>query len=130
MIGVALYWAEGSKTDSTYGFNFINTDPDMIKLMCVWLCNIAGIDKKDIKACVCINSTHKYRINDVLKFWSSLLKLPLSQFSDTYFSKVKRKNTYQNHENYYGLLRLRVVKSANLRYKIQGLIGIIKDMPM
>lgn len=124
--GVSLYWAEGSKADSTTGFIFVNSDPMMIKYIYNWLINIMNISKSDIVAKISINEVHKDRIEKVLNFWSNLLDLPLSQFLDTFFQKAIQKKVYENHDVHYGVLRLSVRRSTFLKYKVLALIEILK----
>jgi hypothetical protein len=122
--GVSLYWAEGSKTGNR--FVFINSDPDMIKLMYKFLTEVLKVKKEEVRLTVQINEIHRPRIKKVLQFWSNLLKLPLAQFGNPYYVKVKPKKVYENYDNYYGILRLRVRGGANLQYRILGLIKALK----
>lgn len=120
--GVALYWAEGSKSETTSGFVFVNSDPIMIKLMYLWLKKIMKIQKENIKPRLAINEIHKPRIEAVLQFWSDLLGLPVSQFGNPWYSKVKVSKVYENYDSYYGILRLGVRKSGILKYRTLSLI--------
>lgn len=124
--GVALYWAEGAKTESASGFSFMNSDPRMILFMKNFLTSIMGIKNQDINCTIQINQVHKPRIGKVLKFWSSLLKLPMKQFKRPYYVRVKHRKIYENHDVYYGTLRLKVIKSSNLKYHTLGLIEALK----
>lgn len=126
IIGVALYWAEGSKASTTTGFIFVNSDPIMINYMYDWLITVIGIPKIDIVAKISINESHKYRINKVLNFWSNLLDLPRNQFSNTFFQKTVQKKVYRNHDIHYGVLRLGVRRSTFLKYKVLALIEKLK----
>jgi len=129
-IGSALYWAEGSKTDSTPGFVFVNSDPKMIEVMFAWLTVVMDVKKEDIKLQVAINELHRTRIDVVLEFWSNLLELPLDSFRKTQFVKVPNKKVYENHNTYYGVLRVYVAKSSFLKYKTLALIDRIKQLNM
>src|SRR3989338_3447564 len=40
LIATALYWSEGSKSDSTSSFVFVNSDPEMILIMKLFLINV------------------------------------------------------------------------------------------
>lgn len=126
MIGLALYWAEGSKADSSSGFIFVNSDPIMIKLMFLWLTKIMNVNKSDIYGQISINSIHKNREDQVLIFWSNLLDLPKSQFNRTYFMKVVQKKVYKNHDHYYGVFRLGVRKSSYIKYLVLEMIRLLK----
>ena len=127
MLGVALYWAEGSKTDK---FSFSNSDPEMILFLCLWLEVAMGIKKKEFMPRIFINDIHRPRIKKVLKYWSVLLRLPIEQFGNPTFLKMKQKKIYSNHDNYYGTLALRVRNSSGLKYRVLGLIDAIKGQKM
>lgn len=124
--GIALYWAEGSKAESTFGFIFVNSDPAMISFMYRWLLEVMRVSKEDIYLHVSINEIHKPRIEKVLRFWSNLLDLPRSQFAKTFFMKVAQKKIYENHDVHYGVCRLGVRRSSLLKYKILALIDLLK----
>jgi len=124
--GAALYWAEGAKSDTTFGFSFMNSDPKMILFMKSFLNLVMGIANNDIVCIVQINSVHEGRIDKILKFWSALLELPLEQFNKPYYVHVKHKKVYENHDNYYGTLRMKVLKSSGLKYHMLGLIEALK----
>jgi hypothetical protein len=118
--GTCLFWGEGSKTGSR--FIFINSDPVMIKIMKKFLIEILGVDKNDIRATIQINHIHKLRINKIMSFWSKYLNIPLESFSKPYYINVVPKKVYENYEVYNGILRLSVLHSSNLEYKMLGLI--------
>ena len=124
----ALYWAEGGKSENASSFIFVNSDPDMILIMYKWLKDYFKIRLDDFAPRVHVNESHKYRIKDILQFWSNLLELPSEQFGKPYFVKVKTKNIYENHDEYFGVLRLKVRKSRDLKYKMIALINQIKKM--
>ena len=125
MIGTALYWGEGCKNGSR--LIFVNSDPDMIKIMYRFFREILNVPKELFQPTVQINEIHKPRIKKILNFWSFLLDLPLSQFGNTYYIKTASKKVYDNYDSYYGILRLKVGKGSNLQYKILGSIDIIKE---
>lgn len=120
----ALYWAEGSKKENR--FTFVNSDPNMVKFMFIFLTKILKINKNDIKLTIQINIIHKPRINKVLTFWLTLLQLPSSSLNKPYYVNTVLKKVYPNHDSYYGVLRLRVLKGSNIQYRVLGLIGALK----
>jgi len=124
--GVALYWGEGVKSDKS-SFAFINSDPEAIKFMYKFYSEILGVKKENFMPRIFINEIHKDRIDVVLNFWSNLLKLPISQFGNPVFLKMEQKKIYENHDNYFGVLSLKVRKSTNLKYQVLGLIGALKE---
>lgn len=126
-ISMALYWCEGSKTESTSGFMFVNSDPQMILVMKKFLVEVMEVPKEDIVCCVQINRSHESRIQKVLIFWKKLLELRNSQMRKPYFVNTKTAKVYENHDNYFGVCRLFVRKSRYLKYKILGLIKAFKN---
>lgn len=124
ILGIGLYWGEGSKNQSG-GFSFSNSDPVMILLMIKWLKDIVKINGSDITTRIMINESHQPRIAEVLKFWSNLLDLPSDCFYKTTFINSKSKKIYDNHDKYFGVLVIRVRKSSWLKYKILGQINAI-----
>lgn len=121
--GTALYWGEGSKSGK---LAFSNSDPIMIKFMFKWFQKIMGVKKNDFMPRIFINEMHKPRIEKVLSFWSSWLKLPKKQFGNPAFIKTPQRKIYENYEYYYGILSIRIRKSMNLQYRIFGLINALK----
>lgn len=122
--GACLYWAEGSKTGGR--FIFVNSDPKMHKIILSFLTKIIRIDKKLIRLTVQINLIHKKRIKKVMKFWSQYLEIPLVNFGNPYYINAIPKKIYENYNNYYGILRLQVLKGSSLQYKMLGLIEMFK----
>ncbi len=124
LIAAALYWGEGSKKDSR--FSFSNSDPILVKIMAEWLVDEFNIPAERLAPRLFINVIHKPRLKKVLNFWSNLLELPVSQFGNPVLINSKIKKVYQNHDNYYGVIALKVSKSSNLKYEILGYIEAIK----
>jgi hypothetical protein len=126
--GVVLYWAEGGK-GGRGRFDFANSDPSMIRFMVLWLEVIMNVSKSELMPRLAINEIHKPRINKVLKFWSTLVQVPKSAFGNPTFIKAKHKKIYENHDTYYGVLRLRIEKSSNIGYKMLSLVEILRSFP-
>lgn len=126
LIATALYWAEGSKSKKTTGFQFINSDPQMILCMKKFLLE-HNIKKEDITYSLQINMVHKSRITQVLNFWENLLQLENGQIKGPYFVNTQSKKIYNNHDTYYGICRLIVKKSTKLKYLTLALIEDMKQ---
>jgi hypothetical protein len=125
LISIALYWAEGSKTDSR--FTFVNSDPAMIGAMCRFLQRAMGIEKKRLSITIQINEAHQKRIRKVMTFWSEYLEIPLNQFNNPYYIRTTLKKNYENHNNHFGVARLRVLRSSSLKYRMLGFISALKE---
>lgn len=129
LAAATLYWAEGSKSNSTSGFVFVNSDPEMIVFIAHFLKQIS-VKKDELFCTIQINKMHEPRIDKVLKFWQKLLDLPSNQIGKPYFIETKVSKVYDNYENYYGTCRLQVRKSSELKYKMIALIQAIKEAQM
>lgn len=131
IMGVGLYWAEGSKKETGSGFSFVNSDHFMIRIMHEWLIKIIKIEKSDLILNVSINISHKERESEILKFWSNLLDFSIEDFGNTNFIKTPHLRVYNNHSDYYGMLRIKVRSSAWLRRRVLGMIKVFtENMPV
>lgn len=118
--GLALYWGEGAKKRRIV--EFCNSDPKMIKFLLLWLQKCFAIDIAEIRCYVGINGIHHQREQVVKEYWSKITGIPLSQFTKTSFKKVKNKKVYNNFNEHYGTLSVKVRNPARFYYKIMGLI--------
>ena len=133
MLGIALYWAEGSKQKMKYpgvGIMFANSDPHMIAAFSLWLRSAVRVKKNDIRYELYVHQSHGYRLKEIQKHWAKELSVPLKEFDTVYFKKNSVAIDRKNAENtYYGLVRLRVGKSANLNRTVTGWIdGIVHGL--
>ena len=123
LIGVALYWAEGSKEKDHRSTKvlFSNSDSYMIRIFLNWLLDIIKSPKKNIYFNIVLHETSEHRVEEVKRYWLKKTGFPERNFGKVYFKKnkinTKRKNI---GENYFGLLRLGVKESSTLNRKIQG----------
>jgi hypothetical protein len=98
----------------------------MIIIMKKFLVEVMNVYIEDIVCGIQINIVHKKRIKIVLNFWKKLLKLEYSQIRKPYFVNTKVSKIYENYDNYYGVCRLFVRRSKNLKYQTLGLIKAMK----
>ena len=125
LVGVVLYWAEGSKEkDYKPGLplQFSNMDPRMIQVYLAWLFQVCKIEKNMIVCEVTLHETHRHRLGRVERYWKRVTGLGSAHFKKTSFkkgdlSKTKRKNT---GENYFGIVRIRVLQSSSLVRRVAG----------
>jgi len=120
LVGAALYWAEGAKTQH---FAMTNSDPYLIKFFVCWLKDVANVEAKDLSAHLNIYPQQK----DVLikKFWSEITGIPLENFGKS-FIKPKNKN-YKRNTLYYGTIKIRVFKGTDLRHRVFGWVNAILE---
>lgn len=131
LLGVIVYWAEGSKQKEHApgsGVQFSNSDPKLIKLFLYWLLKICKISKGEIDFEIYIHQNRKDIVIDAVKFWSKVTKFPESYFSRVYFKKGSKKTNRKNIGNlYFGQVKIRVRKSSILNRKIAGWMeGVIE----
>ena len=130
ILGVALYWAEGTKQKehrTSVPVEFANSDPEIIRLYTKWIRTFLHISNEDIQLILHIHED-KLRQEKVFKrFWSKVVQLPSSSFAQSVIKKHKPKTKRKNiNSNYKGLLVIRVKRSTSLNRRIQGWIyGII-----
>lgn len=127
LIGIALYWAEGSKGLRSQRFVFVNSDPKMIVVMIRWLRECMDVNVEDIVCRVGINEAHQARITEVEQYWSDITGVPLAQFKKPSFKKVVNKKVYENFCDHYGTLDLLVKKCTKLFYEMLGSIDGLSD---
>jgi len=130
LVATALYWSEGSKSEQSSGFRFINSDPGMILFMKKFLKEYMDIQDEDLICSIQINKVHEPRIGKVLSFWINLLHLQDKQFRKPYFITTKSQKVYENYDDYYGICKLMVRRSSGLKYKMLGLIKSLKTVHM
>ena len=122
MIGAALYWAEGSKQKEHHvatAVIFSNSDPQMILFFYNWLVKICKIEPQDIYFELYIHENAEVEVNKV--FWAKILNLSTEAFSRVRLKKNKGRNFRKNTGNdYHGVLRIVVRRSANMNRKIMG----------
>lgn len=110
IIGIMIYWAEGSKTN---GVEITNSDPELIKFMMYWLLNICDVPFSRLKACLHIHTNQNEE--KAKKYWSKITKIPLNRFGKTYIKPRgtgHRKNILHN-----GLIKVRY-HNEDLRHRI------------
>jgi len=124
LVGASLYWAEGFKKDSQVGF--ANSSPEMMNLFLRWLYECFGYNTNDLMLRVTVNVSHKYRIDEIQNYWSEITKIPLDNFQKPFYQNFKWKKIYENPNEYYGILRIKVRKSTDFLRKIHGYIEGLK----
>lgn len=120
LLGIGLYWGEGIKSRSGMAA-IVNSDPDIIKLSHRWFRKCFQVHDSEFRPYVYVSAHHHDRANDIVKFWSTELRIKVEYFK-IILLKNRPKKRYENHDNYYGVIHLRVRKSTDLKYRILGLI--------
>jgi hypothetical protein len=108
-VGLALYWAEGSKRDSS--FIFTNSDSDMICVMLVWIERFFSIARKDIHARLYLHKPYAHERCE--EQWSRATGIPLPNFKRTVYKPTGL--LIKKRPDYSGCLRIEIGKVAYLR---------------
>lgn len=126
LLGLAIYWSEGSKNDGRTLLT--NSDPYMIALYVRWLMECFGVQSSQITCRVTINELHGDRREEIEKYWSEVVGLPLTQFTKTTTIHSKWSKLYENRKKYYGVLAVHVQKSTDLSYRVMGSIDRLRGI--
>lgn len=120
--GVFLYWGEGTKTLNGQ-LVVANTDPALVQFALLWMTKGLDIPKEKIHVLV-----HLYKdmdIEDSLNYWSKLLQIPRSQFSNPYIKSSNRSDI--DYRGYgHGTCNLRVY-NAEMKHRILMAIKAVAD---
>lgn len=121
LIGVGLYWSEGSKSkphNPTERAIFINSDPDMIQLYLAWL-SLLGVEPERLRYRVMIHESAQ--VADAERYWAEIIGVDVTTLERTTLKKHNPKTVRKNvGEGYRGCLVVRVLKSADLYRRIEG----------
>ncbi len=124
LIGIALYWAEGSKEKEWKpgtGMKFSNSDPRMIRVFLRWVGEFFHTKPNDISFEIFIHEHKRNQISEVVNFWSRQVFFPKESFNKIYY---KRHNVLTKRKNvgflYNGQLRVTIAKSSTLVRKVEG----------
>ncbi|WP_055627674.1 hypothetical protein [Streptomyces hirsutus] len=121
MIGVGLYWAEGSKSkpySRRERVAFVNSDPDMITVFLAWL-DLLNVDPASLRFALHIHESADVASTE--EFWANHVGIDTADLMKTTLKKhnprTNRKNT---DNNYRGCLRVDVRNGADLYRRIEG----------
>lgn len=129
VLGLGLYWGEGSKSPRNKSLILTNSDPAIIKLMIRWFSDCFGVDQSRFRPRICIADTHRDREEILLSYWSKTLGLPVSQFSKTSFLPTGKK-LYENRDIYYGVIALYIARGTAVRHLILAYIERLGALAM
>ncbi|PIT97094.1 hypothetical protein COT77_03185 [Candidatus Berkelbacteria bacterium CG10_big_fil_rev_8_21_14_0_10_41_12] len=104
-IGTIFYWAEGAKTGRQ--IDFTNSDPQVIKLIMLWLRKIHKVPEEKFRAAIYYHADQDEKM--IKRYWSSITRIPQHQFHKSIFKKEgtgHRKNILYN-----GTCKVRVCDS-------------------
>lgn len=121
LVGVGLYWAEGSKSKPyrrQERIVFVNSDPDMITVFLAWL-HLLGIERERLRFAVHIHETADAAAAE--RFWANHVGIETADLLKTSVKKHNpRTNRMNTNEGYHGCLRVGVCGGADLYRRIEG----------
>ncbi|MET4673382.1 hypothetical protein [Streptomyces sp. PvR018] len=121
LVGVGLYWAEGSKSKpyrTQERITFVNSDPGMIEVILAWL-RLLGVGQEQLRFHVHIHETAD--ITAAEQYWIALTGADPSAFGKTSLKTHSPKTNRKNIGDLYrGCLSVRVLKGADLYRRVEG----------
>lgn len=88
LVGVALYWGEGTKMKRGV-VEFTNSDPEMIKVMMEFFRKVCIIPESKFRGHVFLHE--HLSVSDAVSYWSDISSIPIAQFHKTSVQHNKKK---------------------------------------
>lgn len=119
LIGAALYWAEGAKTQNSR-LLFVNSDSRMIKIIMRFFREILEIPQEKLRVSVQIHPNVSETI--AKKYWSRITRIPLKKFYKTSYQISGASKGKRNKRSLpYGTCRINIGGTGYF-HKIMGWI--------
>ncbi|MGW8553834.1 hypothetical protein [Streptomyces tubercidicus] len=123
LVGVGLYWSEGSKSKPyrrSERVIFINSDPDMIRVYLAWL-RLLDVGTERLRFHVHIHIHESADVQAAERYWGDVTGVDPSTFGKTTLKKHNPKTVRKNvGADYHGCLMIRVLQCAELYRRIEG----------
>lgn len=121
LVGVALYWAEGTK-DKSYArrekVRFINSDPAVLSLYLAWL-DLLGVERSRLRFTVSIHASADVPAAE--RYWADHVGGEAAQFCKTALKHHNPRTARKNvGTDYRGCLTISVLDGADLYRRIEG----------
>ena len=100
--GTMLYWAEGTKSEKSFGIDFANSDPEMVRIFVKFLRTIFTLDEKRLRLHLYCYADQD--ISSLISFWCSITGVPASQLTKPYVRQDFREN---GRKMLHGLIHIR-----------------------
>ncbi|MFA4995597.1 MAG: hypothetical protein WC536_00415 [Patescibacteria group bacterium] len=117
-IFLSLYWAEGAKKSRC--FQFVNSDPEMVKIVLKCLRTLFNIPEEEIKIRIFIHEV--YSNENCEEFWSKITNIPISSFKKTVYKPTI--HNIKKNIDYKGCCRLEL-KGSEFYWKVQKWIDMM-----
>lgn len=114
LVGLVLYWAEGSKKILV---DLANSDPKIVAFMMKWFREACRVEDQAFRVQLHL---HDGQDEASMKlYWANLMKLPLTQFHKSF---IKKEGTgHRKNKLYCGTVKIRIC-NRNLLHQILGWI--------
>lgn len=117
-IGVALYWAEGYKSDKSAMIDFANSDTRMIGIFLAFLRSSFKLKESKFRVLLYCHPNQDIRI--LVRHWSKITRIPTKQFTKPYIRPFNNQEKKTTRRMPYGLI--------HIRYHDKKLLLAIKDL--
>ena len=125
LLGLALYWAEGSKQkpgNVSAGVIFTNSDPAAVRAFVAWITDSCGVSNDRLTFEIYLHETADATRTRL--YWAAQLQLPIEQLSRIRWKRHRPTTRRTNvGDSYYGLVQVRVARSSALNRRITGWIA-------
>jgi hypothetical protein len=122
IIGLTLYWAEGTKKDVTW--SFINSDPAMVQFMYKWAIRYLGVTPERIKVRLFIHMP--YKDENLELFWAQLLGIEESSMQKTIYKPTA--HIVKKNHSYKGCVRIYVTGIKHLKTTIYWKDALVNSL--
>ena len=127
LLGLALYWAEGSKQkprNVSSGVIFTNSDPTAVQLFVRWVTEICGVPHAALTFELYLHETADGK--RALTYWREQLGVSAEQLCRVRWKRHRPATRRTNvGDSYHGLIRVRVARSSALNRRIAGwVVGV------
>lgn len=120
LVGAALYWGEGTKSEGSSSYNslsFANSDPRMIQLFLRFLREVLEVPDEKIRCAIHMYDPSQETLTK--EVWAACTRLPLTHFTVSYQVSGAGKGVRKTLP--YGTLSVRV-HNRHLFYRVKGMI--------
>jgi transcriptional regulator with XRE-family HTH domain len=130
MVGVALYWAEGTKDKPwrrSGRVTIINSDPTVLRVFLAWL-DLVGIASDDRRCRLTIHESADVATHE--QWWAEQLRISTAAFQRATLKRHNPKpSRYNRGDSYHGCVVVTVAKSTALYDMIDGWWQAIAEGP-
>ena len=122
-VGCMLYWAEGAKLNNKNSVNFVNSDPQMLKLYIKFLNKCFDISNDNIKWTINCYTNNGINIDEIKKYWIDELKLNENNLGKIQINKISKNSKRKRNTLKYGTVKL-IINNTKI---IQHIYGAIQE---